>query len=286
METQEQAIQYISIDLIDDPKVAMRSEIELTTLQELADDIRRNGLIEPIIVRPVGGRFEVVAGHRRTTACKLTGMTKIACIVRELDEQQAIAVKVSENFHRADVDPVDEALFYAELNTHHSISLEEIARLIGRREEYVQSRLDLLLYPPEIVSAIQAKTIKLGVAKWLAKIENETDRKTYLEYAIKDGVTEYAAMNWYNHWYYQSQTNPEQTVAEYTPQEIRDIARPKIVCQRCNIGSDIRELIQVYIHRAGCDSYIEAYRNSNPEPSNDGEETVQEQATPLPLPAS
>lgn len=270
----EQQIEHLSIDLIDDPVNAMRSELDLQGLQELADDIKRNGLIEPVIVRDLDGRYEVVAGHRRTSACKIAGMIKIPCIVRTLTDHEAIGIKVSENFHRKDVDPIDEALFYAELNVTYSTTIEEIAKAIGRRPEYVQGRLDLLLYPPELMSAIKDKKISLAAAKWLAQIENENDRNIYIEYAVKDGITEDNAKNWYNHWYYQSKQPDPIPVAEYTPEQIRDFGRPKIVCQKCMIGSDIRELQQVYIHRSGCERYVEAYQQPELEPPENEAEKI------------
>lgn len=254
----EHQITQVSIDLIDDPRLAMRTELEISPLQELAEDIKRNGLIEPVILRVSGGRFEVVAGHRRTAACKMAGMVKIPAVVRTLTDDEALSIKVSENFIRADIDPVDEALFFAELTTTNQITVPKLAALIGRTEDYVQGRLDLLLLPPDIIQALKLKQIKLGVARHLGLITDEKDRLIFLEYAIKDGVTEYSAKNWYNQWYYQKQTNPQQTVADYTPQEIREIARPKLPCAKCGIASDIRELTQVYIHNTACENYIAA----------------------------
>lgn len=257
----QQQITHISIDLIDDPTLAMRTELELEPLQELASDIKRNGLIEPIILRVSGDRFEVVAGHRRTAACKIAGMVKIPAIVKTLTDDQALAIKVSENFSRADIDPIDEALFFAELTTTGKFTAAKIAELIGRREEYVQGRLDLLLLPSDIIQALKLKQIKLGVARHLGLITDEKERLIFLEYAIKDGTSEYSARNWYNQWYYNKQINPTQSVADYTPQEIRDIARPKIPCAKCTIASDIRELTQVYIHNTACENYIENLQN-------------------------
>lgn len=258
MVNQDQQITHISIDLIDDPRQAMRSELDLEQLKELSDDIKRNGLIEPVILRVSGDRYEVVAGHRRTAACKIAGLVKIPSIVKTLNDEQALAIKVSENFIRADIDPIDEALFFAELVTQDKMPVEKLAELIGRTTDYVQGRLDLLLLPPDIIQALKNKQIKLGVARHLGLITDEKDRLIFLEYAIKDGVTEYAAKNWYNQWYYNKQINPGQTVSDYTPQEIRDYGRPKLPCAKCGIASDIRELTQVYIHNTACENYIEA----------------------------
>ena len=85
----EETVQYIYADRIRDPEDAMRSGIDKEKLHDLSDDIKVNGLINPITVRPQGENFEVVAGHRRFTACKWAGMVKIPCIVRDLSDAQA-----------------------------------------------------------------------------------------------------------------------------------------------------------------------------------------------------
>src|SRR3990167_7076615 len=104
-------MQEIYTDIIDDPVHAMRSDIDRAELFELADNIKQNGLINPITVRPVGNRYEVVAGHRRLSACKIAGKIKITCVVRALTDAEGFAIKAAENLERVDVDPVDEANF-------------------------------------------------------------------------------------------------------------------------------------------------------------------------------
>src|SRR3990167_1508877 len=104
-------IQEIFTDEIDEPEGAMRSELNRAELFELADNIKQNGLINPITVRPVGNKFEVVAGHRRLNACKIAGIIKISCVVRELDDQRVFEIMSAENLERDDVNPVEEAIF-------------------------------------------------------------------------------------------------------------------------------------------------------------------------------
>src|SRR5574343_2047869 len=104
-------VQEIFSDRIDDPKEAMRTELDRDDLFDLAENIKQNGLINPITIRPMGDRYEVVAGHRRLSACKIAGIIKIPCVVRELDDTKTFEVMAAENLERADVDPVDEAIF-------------------------------------------------------------------------------------------------------------------------------------------------------------------------------
>ena len=100
MTPQKEVVQEIMSDLIDDPVAPMRSDLNRDALFELADNIKQNGLINPITVRPAGARFEVVAGHRRFAACKIAGKIRIACVVRELTDDEVFAVMAAENLER------------------------------------------------------------------------------------------------------------------------------------------------------------------------------------------
>ena len=104
-------IREIPTHLIQDPKDGMRTDIDRDEIFELAENIKINGLISPITVRPVADKYEVVAGHRRLLAHRYGGMPTIRCVVRELTDGETFAIMASENLERVDVDPVDESIF-------------------------------------------------------------------------------------------------------------------------------------------------------------------------------
>ncbi len=182
-------IQEIFSDQIDDPQNPMRSEMDRTELFDLADNIKQNGLINPITVRPKGNRFEVVAGHRRFAACKIAGIIKIQCCVRELSDNEAFSVMAAENLERADVDPVDEAIFITRYMEQTNFGVSEIAKTLRRSIDYVNARIAVGQMPDYMKMHIKAGRLKLGVALNLWQIENERLRESWTELAVENGIS-------------------------------------------------------------------------------------------------
>ena len=189
-------IQEIFTDEIDEPEGAMRSEMNRAELFELADNIKQNGLINPITVRPVGKRFEVVAGHRRLNACKIAGIIRIQCVVRELTNNEVFAVMAAENLERADVDPVDEAEFIFRYIGQTGQSVPEVAKALRRSVGYVESRLSVGQMPDYLKQYLKTGQIKLGVALALVQIDEDRVRKVWTEMAARDGVSVAQAEYW------------------------------------------------------------------------------------------
>lgn len=191
-----ETIQEISIDMIDDPQNAMRTEIDRNGLWELADNIKQNGLINPITVRPKGERYEVVAGHRRLSACKIAGKIKIQCVVRDLDDNKTFEVMASENLERQDVDPVDEAIFISQFIEQTGKTVAEVAKSLRRSVAYVESRLSIGMMPDYLQGYLKTSQLKLGVALALAQIDNDNIRRVWTEQAVRDGVSVAQAEYW------------------------------------------------------------------------------------------
>lgn len=190
----------IFTDQIDDPKDAMRSEINREALFELASNIKQNGLINPITVRPVGARFEVVAGHRRLSACKIAGVIKISCVVRELDDNKTFEIMAAENLERADVDPVDEAKFLTNYILKTGKTISEVAKSVRRSIGYIESRLVIGQMPDFMQTFLKIGSLKLGVALALMQITDENMRRIWCEMAVRDGVSVAQAEYWVHGW--------------------------------------------------------------------------------------
>lgn len=190
----------IYTDQIDDPAVAMRGELDREKLFELADNIKQNGLINPITVRPKNGRYEVVAGHRRLSACKIAGKIKISCVVRELNDQQTFEVMAAENLERDDVNPVEEAIFLHNFMERTGKTVSETAKAIKRSVGYVESRLVVGQMPDYMQEFLKQGEIKLGVAVTLMQIDEESTREVWTRMAVRDGVSVAQAEYWYHGW--------------------------------------------------------------------------------------
>lgn len=182
-------IKKIRSDFITDPAVPMRVELDKEKLWELAESIKMQGLINPITVRPVGDKFEVVAGHRRFKACQIVGIVEISCVVRELTDNQVFDIMAAENLERQDVDPVEEALFLYRLSNSGKVSVVDLARRMNRSIPWVESRLSIIDYPEYMQIALSAGTLKLGVAENLAGIIDDVYRRQYVDSAIKNGMS-------------------------------------------------------------------------------------------------
>ncbi len=193
-------IREIFTDQIDDPEHAMRTGLDRNDLFELADNIKQNGLINPITVRPKNGRYEVVAGHRRFSACKIAGIIKIQCCVRELNDKQTFAVMAAENLERADVDPVDEAIFISKYIEQTNQSVPDVAKTLRRSVSYVESRLAVGAMPDYMKDYLKSGALKLGAALALVQITKEDMRKMWVDMAARDGVSVAQAEYWLHGW--------------------------------------------------------------------------------------
>jgi ParB family chromosome partitioning protein len=245
----EPQIEKIPLDLIDDPSVPMRSQMDDEKLDELARSIKTQGLIQPITLRKVGERYEVVAGHRRFKATKRAGIATIAAIVRVLDEAATDEMRMHENLYREDVNPVDEARYIRVMVDTHKVEPAELARMTGKSEAYLKGRYDLLDYPDYLVLAVQAEQISLSAAQWLARIQDDRVRSEYTRFAIIGGITAKRAEAWYRSWTLGSLPR-EASAYEAPPGETSAApAELKMPCVLCRNDDNIENMGVHYAHR-------------------------------------
>src|SRR5579862_6563508 len=166
----------LEIDLIRVPPNTLRQTSQDIT--EIVDSIRENGLLQPIIVRPRGERFEVVAGNRRFEACKRLKHRKIKAMIVELDDKSAYEIAITENVQRKTLDPLEEALAFKKYCDEYGWgSQSELARKIGKSQEYVSHRIKLLDLPREVKIALAQKQINLSSAEELVWVKDEESKK-------------------------------------------------------------------------------------------------------------
>jgi ParB family chromosome partitioning protein len=163
-------VDVLPIKLVSPSRIPMREDVG--DLHELAKSIKQKGLLEPVIVRPVGSRFELVAGHRRYVACRMNGFSEILAIVTDFDDREAFEVSLEENIHRKTMDPIEEATafkLYIERMGYGSET--ELAARIGKSQEYVSHRIKLLTLGPAIQEAVRRRRITTSEAIELARLE-------------------------------------------------------------------------------------------------------------------
>ncbi len=149
-------------------KYQPRRHFDEDLLQELADSIKVQGVIEPIIVRSVaGGRFELIAGERRWRASQLAGMSEIPALVRDIDDRAAIAIALVENIQREDLSPLEEAQSLARLIAEFKLTHQQAADAVGRSLAAVSNLLRLLELPQAIRTMLDEGTLEMGHARAL-----------------------------------------------------------------------------------------------------------------------
>jgi ParB family transcriptional regulator, chromosome partitioning protein len=174
-----QGIGSIPIKAIRAALAPTRSECAPELLQELADSIKVTGLIQPLIVRPVPGfphQFEVVAGERRLRAAQLAGLSEVPAIIRDFNDQEAIAVSLIENVQREELGPTDEARALKRLTEEFGLTHEQVAQAIGRSRASVTNLLRLLDLPQEVTSMVESRALSMGHARALLGLADDAER--------------------------------------------------------------------------------------------------------------
>ena len=172
-----------------------RREIHREPLEELAASIKANGVIQPIVVRPLpsgtpgAARYEIVAGERRWQAAKLAGLQDIPTIVRELSDRQAAAVGLIENVQREELTAAEEARALKQLTEEFSLTQQEVADSVGRSRAAVSNLIRLLDLPEAVVALIDSKALSMGHARALLSLEGGSERVRVAKIVVARGMS-------------------------------------------------------------------------------------------------
>lgn len=153
-----------------------RLSYEEDSLTELAESIREHGVLQPILVRPAGTQFELIAGERRWRASRLAGLDTIPAVVLEYDEETALEVSIIENLQREDVSPLEEAAMYRKMLVL-GYSIRQLAAKIGKDKGYVENRLRLADAPPEVRDLVAGRRDTISHAYELMKVTDDKTRR-------------------------------------------------------------------------------------------------------------
>lgn len=165
--TSGKAIQSIEVALIQPHPEQPRRHFDEGALQELAESIAKRGVIQPIIVRPHGGGFQIVAGERRWRAAQRAQLHRIPAIVRDFDEAETLEIALIENIQREDLNPIEEAEAYRKLIAEFHHSQEALGRLVGKSRSHVANLMRLLDLPQVVQQQVMEQKISMGHARAL-----------------------------------------------------------------------------------------------------------------------
>jgi ParB family chromosome partitioning protein len=161
------SIQNIEVALIKPHPEQPRRHFDADALQELADSISKRGVIQPIIVRPLGGGYQIVAGERRWRAAQKAQLHRIPAIVREFSEAETLEIALVENIQREDLNPIEEAEAYRKLIAEFGHSQEALGRLVGKSRSHIANLMRLLDLPEVVQQAVVEQRLSMGHARAL-----------------------------------------------------------------------------------------------------------------------
>ena len=187
-------LREVPIDLLERGRYQPRVDMRQESLQELADSIRAQGLVQPIIVRPLNAsqagaetRYEIVAGERRWRAAQLAGLDAIPALVRDMPDRAAIAVGLIENMQREDLNPLEEAGALRRLVDEFEMTHAEAADAVGRSRASVTNLMRLLELPDEVKEMLEGRSLNMGHARALLALEDPESLVALARRAVQHG---------------------------------------------------------------------------------------------------
>lgn len=170
----------IEIDRLSPNEFQPRAILDDARLRELAESIKSNGVIQPIVVRRAGDRFQIIAGERRWRAAKLAGLARVPVVVKDVasgDDKSLLEMALIENIQREDLNPIDEALAYRRLAADFHLTQEAIATAVGKDRASVANTLRLLKLPDEVRTEVANGRLSMGHARALLSLPDEADQR-------------------------------------------------------------------------------------------------------------
>ncbi len=193
-------IVQISIEKIVAGPHAQRLEVEDEGLGELAASIRRIGIIVPLLVRPDGDRYVIIAGHRRFAAAGNSGLAEVPCCIRKDKEADSAEVSLAENLFRTDLTPVERASALKDVLDKEIMTVTELARAVHRSEHWLAQQIAILSWPVDVIGLVHRGKISVSAASNLALITADDYRGFLLHNAEENGVTARVTAAWLQAW--------------------------------------------------------------------------------------
>lgn len=188
-ETQEQQLKDLPVDLIQRGKYQPRRDMDPQALEELANSIRVQGVMQPIVVRPIGeGRYEIIAGERRWRATQQAGLDSIPAVIRDVPDEAAIAMALIENIQREDLNPIEEAIALQRLQHEFELTQQQVADAVGKSRVSITNLLRLMALPDEVKLLLERGDLEMGHARALLGLPAEQQTQAARQVVAK-GLT-------------------------------------------------------------------------------------------------
>jgi ParB family chromosome partitioning protein len=188
--TSNEQILDLDIHLIEPSNLQPRTNFDEERLEALAQSIRANGIIQPILVRRVGpDRYELVAGERRWRAAQKAGLLRVPAIVREIPQDRVLELALIENIQRQELNPIEEAQAYKRLIEALGLTQENIAQRVGRDRTVITNHLRLLRLPQDIQQLIEQDKLSMGHARAILGLDDANAQRKLAQSVIKQGLS-------------------------------------------------------------------------------------------------
>lgn len=170
--TPSEELLEVDIDLIDPSPAQPRTHFDEARLEELAQSIRSNGIVQPLLVRRRGARYQLIAGERRWRAAQRAGLARVPCVVREIPDDKLLELALIENIQRQELNAIEEAHAYKRLIETLGLTQELVAQRVGRDRSFVTNYLRLLRLPSDIQALLEAEKLSTGHARALLGVDD------------------------------------------------------------------------------------------------------------------
>ena len=181
-------VRQVPLDRVRPCAFQPRKEFSKETLQDLADSIKQQGILQPLIVRDAQTHFELIAGERRWRAAQLAGLKEVPVIVRQADDRAVLELALIENLQRDNLNPLEEALGYSQLISQFQLRQEDVATKVGKSRAVVANALRLLKLDPELQNYIRDGRLSVGHAKVILALTLPTEQKLAAQRVLKESL--------------------------------------------------------------------------------------------------
>lgn len=172
-----------------------RTHFEKAPLQELADSIRENGVLQPLLVRKQGSTYEIIAGERRYQASKIVGLDEVPVIIKEVDDNKMLELALIENLQRSDLNPIEEAKGYKQLISKSGMTQEALSKAVSKSRSSITNALRLLDLPEEVQAYLFEGKLTAGHARAILAVPFEEQRVKLAEKVVQEGLSVRATEN-------------------------------------------------------------------------------------------
>ena len=185
----QEGYRLIPIEAVKRNPYQPRAKIEASEIKDLVSSIKEKGVIEPIVVKRSNEHFILAAGERRLKAARAAGLKEIPAIIRELSDQELLEIGLIENLQRRDLNPIEEALAYEQLNKKFELTHDRIAELVGKDRSTITNAVRLLALPKRIVEYLRLGKLNAGHARAILSLDSEAKRLEFAERIVREGLS-------------------------------------------------------------------------------------------------